>query len=186
MGTGAAFSRWVGKLWELCQSLLAVPFWDPSAAMYFYFNILKPQGPAPKLCTQNAFPSILQLLRMFVPNHGSRAGQNTAGRNMLNRKGDPIQTGCLMCMLLSANIPQQSQWLRERMSLEYELLTTGCPRASPGHKLSKQPANCSQPRWHSELWMCMVLTNKRVVMLQNTSSCFASCPQFLHSWNRNN
>lgn len=83
-----------------------MPSSEPSAAVYFHFNKLKPQGPAPKLCTQNAFPSVLQL-QVFVPNHGSQAGQNTAGRIMLNRKGDAIRSGCLMCMFLSVNIPQQ-------------------------------------------------------------------------------
>lgn len=94
----------VGKLWELCQSHLALPSSAPSAAMYFYFNILTPQGPA-QSCAHK-IPSILRL-QMFVPNRGSQAGQNTAGRNVLNRKGDPIQTGCLMCVFLSVNIPQQ-------------------------------------------------------------------------------
>lgn len=166
MGTGAAFSRWVGKLWELCQSLLAMPSSDPSAAMYFYFNILKPQGPAPKLCTQNSFPSILQ---MFVPNHGSQAGQNTAGRNKLNRKGEPIQTGCLMYTFLSVNIPQQSQWLRERMRI-----WTSYGQVAPGHLLDTSSPNIwlivPNPDGIQSYRMCMVLTKKRVVMLQHTSS----------------
>lgn len=36
----------------------AMPSSHPSVAMHFYFNILKPLGPAPKLCVQNAFPSM--------------------------------------------------------------------------------------------------------------------------------
>lgn len=78
----------------------AMPSSDPSVAMHCYFNTLKPLGPAPKLCVQNAFPSMYS---NSVPRHGSQASQDTAGRDTLNRKRDLIQTRCLMCVFLSVN-----------------------------------------------------------------------------------
>lgn len=103
----------------------------PYIAMLFYFHILKPQGPAPKLCAQNAFPSVLQL-QMPVPNRGSQASQDTAGRNLLNRMRDLTQTGCLICLLLSVSIPTTgSQQLREHPK-QMSFLRTGSPGKTLG------------------------------------------------------
>lgn len=77
----------------------AMPSPDPSIATHFYFHILKPLGPAPKFCVQMPFPPTVS--ERPGPNHGSQAGQDTAGRDTFSGKGDLIQTHCLMGMLLS-------------------------------------------------------------------------------------
>lgn len=65
----------------------AMPSSDRSIAMHFYFHILKPLGPAPKFCVQNAFSLHVCKLERSGPNHGSQAGQDTAGKDMFSGKG---------------------------------------------------------------------------------------------------
>lgn len=91
----------------------AMPSSDRSIAIHFYFNILKPLGPAPKLCVQNAFPSMYSNSRRLCQTMALRLARTQQVRDLLNRKRDLIQTRCLICMLLSVNIPRQH---RERAS----------------------------------------------------------------------
>lgn len=147
----------------------------PYIAMLFYFRILKPQGPAPKLCAQNAFPSILQL-QMPVPNRGSQASQDTAGRNLLNRTRDLTQTSCLIRLLLSVSIPTTgSQQLREHTSLTNELLKDRLSWEDPGHLLDTNSQNVwlIVPNYKvgiQSYQVGMVLKNEHVVLLQHAAS----------------
>ncbi|POI26353.1 hypothetical protein CIB84_009897 [Bambusicola thoracicus] len=107
------FARWVSTehtaTENTCESKsICIYFgWWSCPISYFHSHGLSVPGfDLPILEFRTSFHFVLQL-QMSVPNHGSQAGQNTAGRIMLNRKGDPIRSGCLMCMFLSVNIPQQ-------------------------------------------------------------------------------